>query len=303
MRSCSLPVSPVTLGTVQLGLDYGIANRTGKPDGEECFRILDVAYERGITTFDTAIAYGDSQKVIGRWLESRKVKANVITKIPRIERGLDPQSCRRKIAGLLERSFSELNTDFLTGIMCHSSDTYGEYAQCLRDIVAAYMDKKKIGWFGLSVYSPVEITNLQGDSFLKGIQVPGNMLDHRFLTMPENQLTENIFVRSVFLQGLLLMNPGQAEVKVAGAGRWLKALHAVARKHSLPMDQLAYRFVRSFSQVRSIVIGVETEKQIKSNIALVNMPGLPEAMVEEIRSVCFGVGEKIYNPSLWRQKN
>ena len=38
----------IALGTAQIGLDYGIHNRTGKPSETEAFSILNTAYDNGI---------------------------------------------------------------------------------------------------------------------------------------------------------------------------------------------------------------------------------------------------------------
>jgi hypothetical protein len=35
-----LNISKLTLGTVQLGMEYGIANKSGKPDMKKAFKIL-----------------------------------------------------------------------------------------------------------------------------------------------------------------------------------------------------------------------------------------------------------------------
>ena len=64
-----LHLSFLSLGTVQLGLDYGISNASGKPDLSTAFAILDKALERGINSLDTARGYGNSESVIGEWLK------------------------------------------------------------------------------------------------------------------------------------------------------------------------------------------------------------------------------------------
>ena len=64
-------VSKFTLGTVQLGLDYGMANAVGKPSEEQAFGILDAAFEAGVNSLDTAVAYGTSEEVIGHYLKAK----------------------------------------------------------------------------------------------------------------------------------------------------------------------------------------------------------------------------------------
>ena len=58
----------LVLGSVQLGLDYGAANRTGKPSHEAALRLVRRAAESGVKTFDTARAYGDSEERLGEAL-------------------------------------------------------------------------------------------------------------------------------------------------------------------------------------------------------------------------------------------
>ncbi len=54
----------LVLGTAQFGMDYGIANVGGKPLKKEVFRILDLAWEKGVRRFDTAPGYG-SEALLG----------------------------------------------------------------------------------------------------------------------------------------------------------------------------------------------------------------------------------------------
>ena len=65
-----LEFSRLSLGTVQLGLNYGINNSGGKPDRELAHKILNSAINNDINILDTAGAYGDSEIVIGEWLKT-----------------------------------------------------------------------------------------------------------------------------------------------------------------------------------------------------------------------------------------
>ena len=73
----------LSLGTVQLGLNYGISNTGGKPSLETAFNILDGAMKNGINTLDTAAGYGDSEEVIGKWLKTKPESEHpfIVTKI------------------------------------------------------------------------------------------------------------------------------------------------------------------------------------------------------------------------------
>ena len=74
-------ISSLTLGTVQLGIPYGINNTSGMPDYELSKSILDTARSLGITSFDTAKGYGVSEQVLGRYFGECDCEKTLVTKI------------------------------------------------------------------------------------------------------------------------------------------------------------------------------------------------------------------------------
>ena len=72
-------MNKLALGTVQFGLDYGVANISGKINTSEAKNILEFAKKSKIDLIDTAIDYGDSEKVIGK---SSIYNFKIVTKLP-----------------------------------------------------------------------------------------------------------------------------------------------------------------------------------------------------------------------------
>ena len=68
-----LKVSQLSLGTVELGLNYGInePGGFGKPDKEHSIHLLQRAADAGINLFDTAPSYGCSEELLGRAFANR----------------------------------------------------------------------------------------------------------------------------------------------------------------------------------------------------------------------------------------
>ena len=66
------------LGTAQFGLNYGISNNTGQIKENEVKKIIHYCNEVGITNFDTAQAYGNSEEILGSILNEN---AAITTKI------------------------------------------------------------------------------------------------------------------------------------------------------------------------------------------------------------------------------
>ncbi len=63
----------MVLGMAQFGMGYGIANVPGKPTPKEMFKILSLAWERGIRCFDTAPGYG-SERMLGEFITANGLR-------------------------------------------------------------------------------------------------------------------------------------------------------------------------------------------------------------------------------------
>ena len=80
--ACMGRLSKFTLGTVQLGMNYGIVGKTEQPTEEYAHKILDTACLHGVNMLDTANNYGDSDPVIGTWLKTSPANPTmIVTKI------------------------------------------------------------------------------------------------------------------------------------------------------------------------------------------------------------------------------
>ena len=66
-----MPASRLSLGTVQLGLPYGIAGRRELMTQAQADAILDAAFELGVSSLDTAAAYGCAEQRVGDYLSRR----------------------------------------------------------------------------------------------------------------------------------------------------------------------------------------------------------------------------------------
>lgn len=117
-----IEISRIVLGTAGFGGFGSSLDLVGRGETvEEAARIMDVAWENGIDTFDTADAYGGgaSERAIGRWMQSRGVRPLLATKTfhPMSEgadRGLAPARIRRQVESSLERLGVETIDLYLT---------------------------------------------------------------------------------------------------------------------------------------------------------------------------------------------
>ena len=195
----------IVLGGAQLGLPYGILNGGETLSREEVARILDTAVDHGIDSIDTAIAYGQSESIIG---ETSQNRFNIISKLPPLP--VDISNVSEWVHSQIQGSLSRLKCTSLDALLLHRpQDLTGAQGAELYAAIGSLMTKKMIRRFGVSIYSPDDLEGLIGTFDIHVVQAPLNVFDRRILGVT-NQLSAlniEVHVRSVFLQGVLIANP------------------------------------------------------------------------------------------------
>ena len=197
----------IILGGAQLGLPYGVLGTGEKLKSVEVKDLLNSAESIGIQTIDTAIAYGTSESVIGEYSNSR---FKIITKLPPLPNDIDDVSgwVRQQIDGSLAR----LQTKHIDALLLHHpQDLTGEFGVKLNKVIGELLSEGVIKRFGVSIYSPDELTTIVGHFPIDIVQTPFNVFDQRISPWLETLGRNGIEVhaRSVFLQGLLI-SPAKA---------------------------------------------------------------------------------------------
>lgn len=199
-------IKKLAINTAQFGLNYGIANQTGKVRFAEAQAILSLAKDSGINTLDTATGYGDSEKVLGHiGMDTWKV----VTKLPALP--TDGTDVRDWVQKTVLESLDRLKIEKLYALLLHRPlQLMDKDDSRLLDSLTRMKTSKLVDKIGVSIYSPIEI-DLLWDHFQPDIiQTPFNILDQRILTSgwldKLSAFGVEIHARSVFLQGLLLMN-------------------------------------------------------------------------------------------------
>ena len=277
--------SPMTLGTVQLGMNYGIANDAGKPDEEKSFSILRSALEGGVNTLDTARAYGDSELVIGRFLKQwQGQRPNIITKVPKLQ-GDSPRELEKFVTESVELSLERLGVNKVQGIMLHGAKDPIIHGKKCADAVKALLDHGYTDRVGVSVYVAEDIEGMLPYDVFSLTQVPMSIFDQQLIADGSiSRLQErgySVFVRSVFLQGLFFLDPDKVDdpILVEHAVPKIRLLQRIAADLGISVAQLAIAFMRDCAGVTSLVLGADTPEQVKSNIAYFDAPALDESVM------------------------
>ena len=281
--------SLMTIGTVQLGMNYGIANENGKPDEEKSFRMLRAAFENGVHSLDTARAYGHSEEVIGRFLKTWEGEIPHITTKIRVAK--DP-SCNIEahVMNSIETSLEKLGVKKVDCVLLHNSVDLFDHCEKL----ATAMEKiVKCGYtdaIGVSVYTREDIEEMLRYPQFTATQVPMSIFDQRLIAsgtvsrLKEQNYT--VFVRSVFLQGLFFLNPDQITdpILLEHAVPKIRLLREIAAAENMSVAQLAIAFMRDTAGVTSLVLGADTPEQVRENISYFDAPALSSAVKETLQA-------------------
>jgi spore coat polysaccharide biosynthesis protein SpsF len=268
----------LVLGSVQLGLAYGVANRTGKPERATALRLVSRAADAGVTQFDTARAYGDSEERIGEALQSRK-SHRTITKLSPLS-ALARDASRSEVRAAVEESVSAsleaLKRDRLDCLLLHRAAHMRAHDGAIWERLIEYLEQGTIEALGVSVQSPDEALEALDCKDVRHIQLPFNLIDwrwraHGVVDRVARRADVVVHARSAFLQGLLAANdpdiwPPIADVDPPAVVRLIAELAQDLGRIS-PAD-LCLAYVRGQSWIDGVVVGLETEGQLDTNLRL-----------------------------------
>lgn len=295
------PRSRLVLGTVQLGLPYGIANRTGQPDQAEADAILKTAWAGGVRILDTAQAYGNSESVIGRFLQTHPdAPFDVVTKIAADVDDADPAAIETAVRESRQR-LGRAPTAF----MLHRGDQLKAWDGPLGTTLLRLKKAGEIGALGVSLYEPDEFAAALAIPAIDWIQAPFNALDRRLLDSgllaEAAQKGKTVFLRSAFLQGLLLADPASPPAGMGFAGPALAEWGAVLNQAGLSPLEGALGFVAAAAPDAKIVVGCESAEQLRGIlVALEREPLPPDALA---RFLALPPGDaRLIHPGLWPQR-
>lgn len=298
-----LDISIFTLGTVQLGIDYGIVGSTQKPTQDAAFAVLDAAAKLGVNSWDTANNYGDSEKVIGNWIgENRGPKPNIITKIGPLDHS-SACALRDDILRQTEKCCKDLQVDKLDMLMLHDFNDYAKNPDVCTKVFRELKDSGVIRTSAISTYSEYDY-NVLAESDFDAMQIPLNVFDWDKIESGEMDALKNagkaVFTRSVFLQGLVFMDPQQLPEKMAFCKPTLEKYQALCREFEVSPAVLALSYVLSVPAVTSVVLGCQTPEQVASNCDMVaGRLELTDTHMEALRKAFADTPRRVLDPRIW----
>ncbi len=256
----------ICLGTAQFGLDYGVTNTIGKLSMDCIEGILYKAQTEKINFIDTASAYGDAEKKIGKLLQGNNFK--IFSKYPELK---NKAVISRADINALElkffRSLKDLKIDkFDTYFIHNTNDLRKDGSGLLKDWLISLKDRNLVGKIGCSIYNSADLHSIPNE-LLEVVQLPLSIYNQTlFKDGTISNLKENntlVYVRSLFVQGLLLSD-------ISSWPSWFreeeknhhKAFLNFAKDNKLSMIELCLDFAKKIAEIDIIILGFTSIEEL-----------------------------------------
>ena len=309
VQTKGLDLSAFALGTVQLGIEYGLGEHAAKPTEEAAFAILDRAVDLGVNTLDTANNYGDSEAVIGRWLTKRRAEGKklpyIVTKVGPLKHG-SYDILRDDVMYQLEGCMKRLCIDKLDIFMLHDYEDYANDRDAMQKIFAEIKSQGLYDYSAISAYSRHDY-GVIAESGFDATQIPINVFDWGQIENGGMQKLADsgmmIFTRSVFLQGLVFHTPEDLDPRMDFCFPYLRRFIELYKEFELSPAALALSFVLSLPGVTQAVMGCDTADQVEANCKLFDQTvTLTQDQLDKLHDAFRGIDPRVINPGTWFNK-
>ncbi len=289
--------SRLMLGTVQFGLNYGINNSQGQPTLDKVKAILRAAADGGINVLDTARNYGNSEEVLGIALAECGLEKHfkIISKVKLLPDDAVAEEVPEFFKNSITTSLKYLKRDTLDGLLLHHEKDR-EYF----DVMNMALENNWSKAIGASLDS-IEGSPADFTGKLMMSQIPGNILDRRFFAAAKDIKSRGgkVFCRSVYMQGLLLMDEEKVDAKFAPILIVRRKLEALAKEAGIVPAELYFRYLLSLDMIDCVLTGVDDVQQLQENIRLAERGALPEDLLKAVDELVPELPECYLRPSCW----
>ncbi len=256
----------ICLGTAQFGLDYGISNNNGKILPCDVEKILKVASKYGVEWLDTAADYGTCEDTLSAYPKALR-EFKVTTKSLKYTHTHFPdfESVKTSFTNALHQSCKKLDRQSANIYYLRSPEQlFQTYGERVTDLIDNLKSQNLIHRIGISVYDKRQIEEILEYFTPDVIQLPCNLLDQRLISSGTLKHLKSqdieIHARSIFLQGLILMNPNSSNFPTFfdPIKNHLNHFHAQCNEANIKPLEAALGFILSYKEIDRIILGTSS---------------------------------------------
>tara|TARA_X000000950_G_C13835112_1_gene627841 strand:- start:562 stop:1425 length:864 start_codon:yes stop_codon:yes gene_type:complete len=282
----------ISIGTAQFGMGYGVTNNKKFISNREIGKILSYAKKNKISKIDTAYSYESVEKRLGKF---NLKKWKISTKIPTTPNQINLDYWIKKKINI---SLKRLNIKKFDTIFIHDMNELKNlkkfekiYFSLLR------LKKQKITkYIGCSIYEPNDLKKILKFKF-DVIQAPANIFNDEIFKKKNVSFLKNrgakLEIRSIFLQGLLLVNPSKLPRIFKKWKEIFLKLDYFHKKKKISKISMAFSILRG-KKYRSVIVGISSFNDFKEIIRNMSKKSIKPPNFKIFNK------EKLINPKKWK---
>ncbi|MDM1296434.1 aldo/keto reductase [Sphingobacterium sp. N143] len=239
--------------------------------------IIQKAFDKGITFFDTADLYdkGQNEMVVGESLQAFRKQIVLATKVGNLWRadgsGWDWKASKEYILKAIEGSLSRLKTDYIDLYQLHG----GTIDDPIDEIIEAFellKQQGKIRAYGLSSIRPNVIKTFLSKAAISTVMMQYSLLDRRLEEDVDALLMKHevsILIRGALAKGVLLNKPIEPYLQYSSGevAHVLRNLDNFVKRMGKSRAEGALSYVLSNPATATAVVGISTKLQLDELIA------------------------------------
>jgi len=265
----------------------------GNMSVKEGIKLVDLAYHKGITFYDTAPGYsnGLSEEIIGQALKPYREKVHINSKIGHLADGTSDFSVE-SLSSQIKKSLARLETSYLDSVLLHNpSFDILERKTRHFDELAKLKHQGFIRAYGVSIDTYEEFETVLTKTDCQVVEILFNIFfqSPRYLLDLAKEKNVMIIVKVPLDSGWLTGKYDKYSTFTGIRSRWspdeirhrahlVEKLVNITGTHDLVKFALSY--ILSFDAVTTVIPGIKNEEQLNSNIKASNFHIQPEIIAK-----------------------
>jgi len=307
LGTTGIEVSELTLGTVELGMDYGFrgSEHSRRPDVADSIRLIHRAVDLGVNLIDTARVYGSSEEVIGRALAEIPQRPYIASKIlikPADVPKLSGSDLESFIQNSVDTSLRTLRIETVDLLQIHQTSFEILKNENILKSLERAKQEGKVRLLGASVTDEEVALEVLANPLFQTLQVAFNVLDQRMGERVFPQALRQgvgILVRSAFLRGVLTPQLERIPEKLTPLKERVYGLLSALEMKTSDLARMALRFCLSNSSASSVIIGVRSTAELEENLAAAREGPIANETLRTLRAFSIE-NEKLVSPTHWQ---
>jgi len=230
-------------------------------------------------------------------------KMTIVSKVHHMAQGLDAATAAALVEESVLQSLRRLRLEVLPICLFHIEENFPYVEALLR-----LKERGLVEYTGSSVMTPAATARIVATGVAEALQIPTSVLDRRY-SHPAGgvirQAAERgiaIFIRSIYLQGLLLQPEEDLRLELVGVLPVRRRLAALAAEAGMGLSELAVRYVLGLDGVTCGVVGIETLDQMRQNLVIFEKGPLDPELRQQVEAAVPALPDKILMPNQWPKR-